>query len=428
MATEAQDPTDPSTDDLSRPLGRKKPKRKAFVIPGWIVSRAIAGVLGACVAVLVGWILLVDEPYGGEPMMIVGVDTRGASQVAKPGEKPGEQKPAGTPTALGENGKPEQGQTITIIDGSTGKRQEVTVTPPGAKGVKPDTKAGGRPETRSDATIDQRLIETSRHGAIPKIAPDGARPADIYAKPIKPQARNDGPTPDGPKTDGPRVAIVLEGLGIGANATAEALAKLPPQVSYAFSPYGTDVERWVNRARGEGHEVLLQVGMEPLDFPDNDPGPQTLLTALSAEQNIDRLHWFMSRFQGYVGVTSLMGARFTATDQALVPVLREVGKRGLIYFDDASSPRSVAAQIAGANAVSYARADAVLDSVPTASEIDGALARLEATARSRGVAIAAASVLPVTIDRISQWVRGAEDRGITLVPVSAVATRVRTAS
>src|SRR5262249_345517 len=174
--------------------------------------------------------------------------------------------------------------------------------------------------------------------------------------------------------------------------------------------------------------ILLQVGMEPLDFPDNDPGPQTLLTALSAEQNVDRLHWFMSRFQGYVGVTSLMGARFTATDQALVPVLREIGKRGLMYCDDASSPRSAAAQIAGASNVSYARADAVLDSVPTASEIDGALARLEATARSRGVAIASASVLPVTIDRISQWARSAEDRGITLVPVSAVATRVKTAS
>jgi len=78
--------------------------------------------------------------------------------------------------------------------------------------------------------------------------------------------------------------------------------------------------------------------------------------------------------------------------------------------------------------VSYARADAVLDSVPTASEIDGALARLEATARTRGVAIAAASVLPVTIDRISQWARGAEDRGITLVPLSAVVSRVKTAS
>ena len=97
--------------------------------------------------------------------------------------------------------------------------------------------------------------------------------------------------------------------------------------------------------------------MEPFDYPDNDPGPQTLLTSLDAEQNIDRLHWLMSRFQGYVGIANYMGARFTASEQALAPVLRETAKRGLIYFDDGSSPRSLAGQIAGANNLAFAKAD-----------------------------------------------------------------------
>jgi len=399
-------------DDLSKPLGKKKPKRRSFVVPTWMVTRAIAGVLGFCVLVLAGWIMFVDEPYGGEPMTIVSAETRSAP-AAKPGAKPGEaaKQDAAAP-ASGEADK--HGETVTIIDGSTGKRQEITVSPSGAKNAKPT-----RPDTRSDLRIDPRLIESTRHGGIPKIAADGARAAEAYARPVKEK---------GDKPDGPRIAIVIEGLGISGNLTSEALAKLPPEITCAFTPYGTDIERWVNRARGEGHELLLQVGMEPFDFPDNDPGPQTLLTDLSTEQNIDRLHWFMSRFQGYVGITALMGGRFTATDQTLVPVLREIGKRGLIYFDDAGSPRSVAGQVAGASNVSFLRADAVLDSIPTAAEIDGALARLEATARSRGVAVASASMLPVTIERISQWARGAEDRGITLVPVSAVATRVKTAN
>jgi len=202
---------------------------------------------------------------------------------------------------------------------------------------------------------------------------------------------------------------------------------MPAAVTFAFAPYGTDLERWVARARGEGHEVMLQIGMEPFDYPDNDPGPQTLLTTLSAEQNTDRLHWFLSRFQGYVGVTSLMGARFTATDQALAPILREIGKRGLIYFDGSTS-RSVAGQVAGAQSVPFAKADAALDAVPAAAEIDNALARLEATARSRGFAIGAASALPVTLDRLSQWIKTVDARGITLVPISAVASRAKSAT
>ena len=409
MSTDATE----STDDLSKPLGQRlKKKKKPFVVPMWLVSRSIAGALGLCVAVLAGWILFVDEPFGGEPMVMVSADTR-ASPKPKPGE-PSTNKPDTAAPALAEGEKP--GQTVTIIDGSTGKRQEVPVAPAGAKASQ---KANTKAEVKPDATIDPRLLETSRHGQIPKVAPDGARPSDVYAKPPKPQAA---------RPDAPRIAIVIEGLGIGANGTAEALAKLPGEITVAFAPYGADLERWVARARGEGREVLLQVGMEPFDFPDNDPGPQTLLTSNTAELNVDRLHWFLSRFQGYVGVTSMMGARFTATDQALSPVLRDIGKRGLIYFDDGSSPRSVAGQISGAHNVAFARADAVLDAVPTGNDIDNALARLETTARNRGVAVASASALPVTIDRIANWARGAEARGIALVPISAVANRTKTSS
>ena len=418
MSTEAE-----PTDDLSKPLGQKPKTKKRFVVPLPLVTRAIAGVLGLCVAVFAGWILFVDEPFGGEPMVMVSADTRTSPQPAKAGEGP--QAPAPTvqkpdavapPTALADGDKPPGARTVTIIDGTTGKRQEVTVAQPGSA---PSTKGAiGKPEARPDVPIDPRLLETSRHGAIPKIAPDGARPSEIYSRPVKPQAG---------RADQPRVAIVIEGLGIGANSTSEAFAKMPAPVTFAFAPYGTDLERWVSRARGEGHEVLLQVGMEPFDYPDNDPGPQTLLTSFSAEQNIERLHWFLSRFQGYVGVTSLMGARFTATDQALGPVLREIGKRGLIYFDGGTS-RSVAGQVAGAQNVAFAKADAVLDTVPSAAEIDNALARLEATARGRGFAIGAASALPVTIDRLAQWIKTADARGITLVPISAVANRAKSNS
>jgi polysaccharide deacetylase 2 family uncharacterized protein YibQ len=402
------------TDDLNKPLGTSRKKKKPFVLPIPVVTRTIAGLLGLCVAVLAGWILFVDDPFGGEPMVVVGTHSQ-PSQATKAGQPAAPAKPEATPTALADGEKP-AARTVTIIDGSTGKRQEVTV---GQSGPSAEKKSEIKTAPKADIPIDQRLIDTSRHGAIPKIAPDGARPSEIYARPVKPQAGH---------ADLPRIAIVIDGLGIGANGTAEALAKLPPAVTYAFAPYGTDLERWVARARGEGHEVLLQVGMEPFDYPDNDPGPQTLLTSFTADQNIDRLHWFLSRFQGYVGVASLMGARFTATDQALSPVLREIGKRGLIYFDDGKSPRSVAGQISGANNVAFVKADAVLDAVPTASDIDNALIRLEAAARNRGVAVGAASALPVSIERIAQWAKGAEGRGILLVPVSAVAKSAKSSS
>src|SRR6185437_5331194 len=118
-----------------------------------------------------------------------------------------------------------------------------------------------------------------------------------------------------------------------------------------------------------------------------DPGPQTLLLSLSPEQNLDRLYWLMSRFQGYVGVVSFMGARFTSSEVVLSPILREMNKRGLIYVDDGASPRSVAGQIAAANSLPFAKADVVIDAVPTPVNIDRALTRLEGMARERGAVV-----------------------------------------
>ena len=135
----------------------------------------------------------------------------------------------------------------------------------------------------------------------------------------------------------PVVAIVVGGLGVGAAKTVDAIMKLPAAVTLAFTPYGSDPAKLAERARAQHHEILLQIPMEPYDYPDNDPGPQTLLTTLAPEQNIDRLHWHLSRFQGYAGIANFMGARFVVTDAAMQPIVREAAKRGLGYFDDGTA-------------------------------------------------------------------------------------------
>jgi uncharacterized protein len=399
-----------AADDLSTPLGRVPDKKRRFALPVRM-SHVIAGALALCLLIFAGWIVAADDPFGGEPMALVSAEVRPPAQGGKPGGTAAAESdaslpdkgsgpadkgaPAGAPTPSAAGG-----QIITVIDGMSGKRQEVTIPAGDAKGP------GG--------LIDQRLVEATRHGTIPKVAANGARPADVYARPLQ-------PTFD--KVAGPRVAIVVGGLGIGAAATYEALAKLSGPVTLGFAPYGNDLPRWVARARGEGHEVLLQVPMEPFEYPDNDPGPQTLLTTLGATQNLDRLHWFMSRFQGYVGIANYMGARFTASESAIGPLLRETAKRGLVYFDDGTSARSVASQVAGANNAPFAKADIVLDADPTPAAIDAALTRLEATARERGMAVGTATALPASIERIAHWTKAAANRGITLVPVSMVAIK-----
>src|SRR3954449_10894113 len=196
------------------------------------------------------------------------------------------------------------------------------------------------------AGVDQRLLEKSRYGMIPVVA-DGLKPFTVYA------AEADRAK----AAKMPVIAIVVSGLGVGAAKTVDAIMKLPPAVTLAFTPYGLDPSKLAERARAQRHEILLQIPMEPFDYPDNDPGPQTLLTSLSADQNLDRLSWHLSRFQGYAGIANFMGGRFVVSDAVMQPVLREAARRGLGYLDDGSAPRSVASSLAESQAMPFAKAD-----------------------------------------------------------------------
>jgi polysaccharide deacetylase 2 family uncharacterized protein YibQ len=388
-----------AADDLDAPLGQNRPEKPGGRITT-IALQAAAGVLGAAVLVFVLWTTFASDPFGGEPIAVVPAPppTAIAEKTAPQGGKPDAESRREIAQAPE---KPADTQTVTIIDGSSGKRQEVVIPAPGG--------------AKAAASINTQLLENSPHGPIPRIGANGERPLDVYA------ARSKAVV----SADAPRVVIIVGGLGIGASNTAEALSKLPAPVTFAFMPYGSDLENLVARARADGHEVLLQIPMEPVDYPDNDPGPQTLLASLSPAQNIDRLHWFLSRAQGYVGVMNFMGARFGTATASLGPILHETSKRGLLYVDDGSSARSVASQLADAAKQPFAKADLKIDSVPTAAEIDRALGRLEQMARERQIAIGTASVLPLTVERIAKWAKAAAARGIVLVPISSVAAKAK---
>ena len=406
--------TEDATDDLSTPLGqhvKHKPAWARYRLP-ISLSQAVAILLGLVLLTFAGYAVFNDDPLGGEPTVRVVLNP----DAAKSADNKAADKAAPGATSQAMAAKPPaavEQKTVTIIDGSSGARHDVTV--PGSDA---DTTAPAAAPSSSAppvmANINQQLLESTRYGMVPIIT-GNLRPSQVYA------AGSDALRARAATM--PAVAIVVTGLGIGAAKTTDAIMKLPAAVTLAFTPYGADPTRLVERARGLGHEILLQIPLEPFDYPDNDPGPQTLLTTLTPEQNQDRLLWLLSRFQGYVGLSNFMGARFLPHEASMQPLMREAAKRGLAYFDDGTSARSLASQLALAQAVPFARADATIDVVPNAGDIDRALAQLEATARQRGFAVGVASALPISIERLNAWAKALEGRGILLVPLTTAMTK-----
>src|SRR5688572_17097305 len=91
------------------------------------IPHLIAGVLLLCVARCVAGAVMIDDPFGGERMAVVSADQR-VAPAKKDGDAKDEPKAevAANPAAPAADTTPDN-KTVTIIDGQTGKRQEVKV-------------------------------------------------------------------------------------------------------------------------------------------------------------------------------------------------------------------------------------------------------------------------------------------------------------
>ena len=375
--------------DLSAPLvSRKARKAKAVQASGASsrrhipVARIAIGLVALIGLGVTARIMLVNDPEGGRPSATVDIA-------------------GNTPSN-------------SVAGAVAGGPSEVTIT------ADPEMFPAGMADTPSDSTemaladpaaLDPEMQEETEFGPIPRISGTGMRPFDIYSRPS-----------DTPATAGgtPLIAIVVSGLGLNTEGTLEAIGKLPEEVTLAFAPYGKTLDRTVGAARAEGHEILLEVPLEPFDYPENDPGPDTLLTGQAPRDNLSKLFKVMSSFPGYVGLINNMGARFTASGADFGPMMEELGARGLGYLDDGSSNRSLAPQLARANRVPFNRVSTVIDANPARGPILAALTDLEKQARQSGSAIGIVSALPVSVEAITEWAAGLAERGIEIVPVSAL--------
>lgn len=262
-------------------------------------------------------------------------------------------------------------------------------------------------DARMAATPNESLLEDSQFGRLPIVGPDGLRPLEQYARPWS-GAR------------GTRIAIVIGGLGLSQTGTQRAIEDLPAEVTFAFAASGNSLQRWMQEARRKGHELLMQIPMEPIDYPANDPGPLTLVTADGTKANLNRLHEAMGKITNYTGIVNYLGASYLSNPAAVEPILRDTAKRGLLFLDDGSSARTVTEKVAKPLGAPYAFADITIDGQLDQQAILRKLDDLERVAQRKGTAIGMGSAFDETIDAVAQWAKEAQGRGVEIVGVASL--------
>lgn len=240
-------------------------------------------------------------------------------------------------------------------------------------------------------------------GPLPIIAQDGRTPAQVYARPFTSNGR-------------PKVSLVIGGLGLNQRATRQAIETLRPEITLSFVVYAEGLQGWIDMARAHGHEVLLETPMEPLDYPDNDPGPYTLMADGQPPETVKKLEWILSRATGYFGLTNYLGSRFLGVDTAYNAFASSVKGRGLAFIDDGAAARR-------GGGMARATAERVIDDKLSGPAIDQQLMALEGGALQRGQALGSGFAYPITLEKVAAWANEVEQRGYQLAPASALTVR-----
>lgn len=364
---------------------------------------------------LFGWAWLSFDEEAFEAAMkppVVQADIAPAEQISQSQEEK-DLVDEGEDDRVDDDGAPTpEGDVAEISDSSEEAAQSSEIQADAKEQAEPVAAPPPLPEEKQVALApapQPDLVADGPEGPLPVIAPDGRMAWQVYARPFD---------LTDPKI--PKIAVIIGGLGLSQAATEAAIQQLPGAVTLAFVPYARNLEGWIAQARAAGHEVLLELPMEPFDYPNNDPGPHTLLTTLDSDENLTRLDWLLSRFTGYVGVTNFMGAKFTASAASMEPILAELNDRGLLYLDSKATRNSVAGDITAELEMPSVVSNKFIDRVASRVAIDARLFELERIAKSSGSAVGIGFPYPVTVERVSKWAKALRQKRYALAPLSAV--------
>ncbi len=256
--------------------------------------------------------------------------------------------------------------------------------------------------------IFPHITEETETGPLPVIAADGRQPWLEYSRGFKRADRK------------PRIALIISNLGLSETYTKAALELLPEDITLSFSHVAPRLKTWVREARQKGHEILLDIPMEPIGFPKNDPGRATLLTSSNEVENLNRLEHIMKQAGGYVGLLGTLGTKFMLHSETFLPVLKSIKQRGLIYVDSRSTSRSLGPELASSIQLPKAFNNVFVDREPSQEKIKNKLAELERIALKRRFAVGIAQPFPITIEILSQWTERLKTKQIALTPITAI--------
>jgi polysaccharide deacetylase 2 family uncharacterized protein YibQ len=227
---------------------------------------------------------------------------------------------------------------------------------------------------------------------------------------------------EGPRASEPaRLALVLFGFGEDA-ARADSFFAVPAPFAVAVIPGDKGSSGSFRAAHRRDREVVLHVALEPLNYPQVNPGPGTLLVTMKPAKVASELAHDIGQAAPVVAVANHMGSLATQDMTLMRAIYRELKKRDLPFLHISPVAGSVCRSLASDMGVTYREPDVVVDQETRAKDRRALERRWKSIldqTRARGRLVVWMRATPLTRAWLPSALAPKRLEGVSIVPLSS---------
>ena len=184
----------------------------------------------------------------------------------------------------------------------------------------------------------------------------------------------------------PLVAIIIDDLGYDRKI-AKKLSELNAVLTFSILPHSPFQKSIARLAKDKGFDIMLHLPMEPVEYPQVNPGPGTLLVKMTPDELIRQLEEDLKAVPFAKGVNNHMGSKMTSESNQLYQIFSILKKRNLFFIDSRTTAASLCKPSARLFQIPFAQRDVFLDHLQEDQFVRQQLKQLVLTAQRNGFAV-----------------------------------------
>jgi polysaccharide deacetylase 2 family uncharacterized protein YibQ len=219
-----------------------------------------------------------------------------------------------------------------------------------------------------------------------------------------------------------RIAIIVDDVGY-SNDLIERFLQFQGKLTFSILPFQSESVHAAQTLHRGGFEIMIHIPMEPLDYPETDPGEGALLLTDDRGEVLRKLDRMIRSTPHARGANNHMGSAATQDTVVMTWVLSYLQREGLYFVDSLTTSQSRAYELAVRMELPTMKRDVFLDNESDVSYIREQFEELKRTALERGYAVGIGHAHSENLLRVlDEQLPRLREQGIALVYASELAS------